>query len=103
MSRYLIQADPNGGGLYWFDRVVARNYDGDDVSYNRLIRYDFAKHEEKVLRDRVTSPLLFTTNGEPLFLLYVGETKALVKTRPDGHMQFVTPDYMDIVDVEQID
>lgn len=103
MSRYLIQADPNGGGLYWFDRVVARSYDGDDVSYNRLIRYDIAKHEEKVLRDRVTSPLLFTTNGEPLFLLYVGETKALVKTRPDGHMQFVTPDYFDVVDVEPID
>ena len=103
MSRYLIQADPNGGGLYWFDRVVARNYDGNDVSYNRLIRYDIAKHQTTVLRDRVTSPLLFTANGDPLFIQYNGDNKALVQTRPDGHMQFVTPDYFDVVDVEQID
>ena len=103
MSRYLIQADPNGGGLYWFDRVVARNFDGDDVSYNRLIRYDIAKQQETVIRDRTTSPLMFTTNGEPVFILYNGDNKVIVQARPDGHIQFATPDYMDVIDVEQID
>ncbi|MBA3503355.1 MAG: hypothetical protein M4D80_17870 [Myxococcota bacterium] len=100
--RHTLRADPNGDGLYWFERVMARDYDGADISYDRLVRYDHGTKRTTVVLGRALGPLHFTKTGDPLAIVK-HEYRTLVHIRDDGYLQSLTPSWFDVSDVEPID
>jgi hypothetical protein len=100
-QRFGLQADPNGNGLYWFERVMARDYDGIDIGFDRLIRYDLTTRRPTVLVERALAPLHFTKTGDPIVVVkYQNRTLATIR---DGRLQSLTPDWFDVSDAEPID
>jgi hypothetical protein len=100
-QRHSLRADPNGDGLYWFERVMARDYDGADISYDHLVRYDLTTKRSTVIVARALGPLNFTKTGDVLAVVKY-EYRTLVNIR-DGYVQSLTPDWFDVSDVELID
>jgi hypothetical protein len=100
--RHTLRADPTGNGLYWFERVMARDYDGADISYDRFVRYDLDTKRTTVLLEPALGPLHFTKTGDPMVLVK-HEYRTLVHVRDDGYLQSLTPSWFDVSDVEPID
>jgi hypothetical protein len=100
--RTALRADPRGGGLYWLEREVGRDYDGDDASVDRLVRLDLKTQRTTVIYEPINTPIQFTKDGDVLVLSKRGENQALLHIR-DGFVQSLLPSYFDVKDVEPID
>lgn len=100
--RTALRADPRGGGLYWLERAMARDFDGNDRSFDRLVRYDLATKRATTLFEPVSTPIQFTKDGV-LVVSKRGENAALVHIQADGFVQALLPSYFDVKDVEPID
>lgn len=98
-ARHTLRADPRGQGLYWIETVIGRSYDGEDMTRERLVRYDLARDVLEVVREYVASPIQFTKRG--VLVRNAGATAPLLDIE-DGHVQAVTPPYFDVRDVEPI-
>jgi hypothetical protein len=100
--RHSLRADPNGNGLYWLERVMARDYDGADISYDRFVRYDLTTKRATAITEGAMGPLNFTRTGDPLVLVKY-EYRTLVHIHDNGYVQSLTPSWFDVTDVEPID
>jgi len=99
-----LVADPSGHGLYWFEQVRTYAYDASLRGYLQLVHFDLATRERKVLVDHALGPLVFL-HGRPVVRrnLTSSQGSILVTVADDGAIVSLSPDMMDVLDVEPLD
>jgi hypothetical protein len=97
-----LAADPDGGGLYWFETVRLYNYESQLKSYSNLVHYDLRTRQLDVIEDHVLPPLRFVQH-QILVRREGAESSWLALRDRSGRIQSLVPDYLGVVDVEPID
>lgn len=100
--RHTLVADPRARALYWMEPVRGLDFDADQRSYLNLVRYDLRARHREVILDHVLPPL-HVVNDNLLVRRSTGMATWLARIAPDGTVQALTPDELDVIDVEVID
>jgi hypothetical protein len=100
--RYHLQASPDGVSLYWLE--ATRQYDYNNIfrSFDNLVRYDLRERRAEVLIDHVERPLVLR-GGDVYTRRKRGEVHELVRVNRRKEVQILTPDYLDVLDVSEVD
>jgi hypothetical protein len=100
--RFHIEPDPRGDGLYWMEAVEYFDYLSGLRSFENLIRYDFRTRTQSIVTDHVVKPLLFS-GGDVYVRRSYGDKQEFVHIDKGKRVHTLTPDYMDVHDVLQVD
>jgi hypothetical protein len=100
--RFHLEADPRGDGLYWMEAVEYFDYLSGLRSFENLVRYDLRTRTQSVITDHVIKPLLFS-DGDVYVRRSYGDKKEFVHVDKGRRVHTLTPDYLDVEDVLQID
>ncbi|HUS29358.1 MAG TPA: hypothetical protein VMZ53_12655 [Kofleriaceae bacterium] len=100
--RFHLEPDPRGDGLYWMEAVEYFDYLSGLRSFENLIRYDLRTRTTTVITDHVIKPLLFS-DGDVYVRRSFGDKKEFVHIDKGKRVHTLTPDYLDVDDVLQLD
>lgn len=100
--RYHLQASPDNISVYWLE--ATRQYDYNNIfrSFDNLVRYDLRDRRAEVLVDHVERPLV-VRDGDVYTRRKRGEVRELVRVNRRKEVQVLTPDYLDVLDVSEVD
>jgi hypothetical protein len=100
--RYHLQAAPDGVSVYWLE--ATRQYDYNNIfrSFDNLVRYDLRERHADVLLDHVERPLVIR-DADVYTRRKRGEVRELVRVNRRKEVQVLTPDYLDVLDVSEVD
>jgi len=100
--RFHLEPDPRGDGLYWMEAVEYFDYLSGLRSFENLIRYDLRTRTQSIITDHVIKPLLFS-DGDVYVRRSYGDKKEFVHVDKGKRVHALTPDYLDVEDVLQVD
>ncbi|HTL34136.1 MAG TPA: hypothetical protein VL326_13495 [Kofleriaceae bacterium] len=100
--RFHLEPDPRGDGLYWMEAVEYFDYLSGLRSFENLIRYDLRTRTQTVITDHVVKPLLFA-DGDVYVRRSYGDKQEFVHVDKGKRVHTLTPDYMNVEDVLQLD
>jgi hypothetical protein len=101
-ARANLVADPQGGGLYWFEPVTTYDFNHTLKRTDNLVRYDLATHHLDTIVDHVSPPVI-VLGDKVVVITTIAKTASLVLVDRDHTAQALLPEYLAPVDVEPVD
>jgi hypothetical protein len=99
--RTALVAAPDGSALYWVENVREYDFDSEQGTNTRLVRFDLRTRQAKALTDHASVPLRPFDGG--VLARRPGGNHRAIFVDNDGRVQELTPSYLDVLDIEVVD